>query len=334
MAPTKAGRAKPPSAEQQAAKKLANATARKKKAESAAKAAISESEESEDLDAMEARIKADQKKLAARKAAKEPPSRRSILEAKMAALMAELDDEPLEVNTTVKPALTSSPAAGDKGKKRKARPVSTPSEDEFDEGASSDSAGSIDEGMPNPGKKLDRASILISYRKILKSLPERDQEPLRMTLRLLKKATIEEKSPEGQVVLEGFVEELQTTVLTSKYGKTVAASVRRLASSDESGGQINGKYLRQALAEQKAMAEFSSPTSGNDPAALHRRGHDPKVKPSKKDRATKKDKEWANVHKKDTDKNPKGRGQGPCYTCGGPHMSRDCPKAFQPKKEG
>ena len=72
-------------------------------------------------------------------------------------------------------------------------------------------------------------------------------------------------------MLEGFVEELQTTVLTSKYGKTVAASVRRLASSDESGGQISGKYLRQALAEQKAMAEFRAPTSGNDPAALHRR---------------------------------------------------------------
>ena len=52
MAPTKVGRAKPTSAEQQAAKKLANATARKKKAESAAKAATSESEESEDLDAI------------------------------------------------------------------------------------------------------------------------------------------------------------------------------------------------------------------------------------------------------------------------------------------
>ena len=81
------------------------------------------------------------------------------------------------------------------------------------------------------------------------------------------------------------------------------------------------------------MAEFGVPASGNDSAAAHRRGLEKQVKTPKKDRAPKKDK-WANKSKKDSDKDPKGRGQGPCFTCGGPHMSRDCPKAFQPKKDG
>jgi hypothetical protein len=34
-------------------------------------------------------------------------------------------------------------------------------------------------------------------------------------------------------------------------------------------------------------------------------------------------------------KSPSSKGMGPCFTCGGPHLSKDCPSKFtEKKKEG
>ena len=78
------------SAQKQAAKKVADAAERKKRE----KPTDSESEEeSEDLEALEAQIKADQARLAAKKAAKSPPTKLSLLEAKLAVLLEAVDNE-------------------------------------------------------------------------------------------------------------------------------------------------------------------------------------------------------------------------------------------------
>jgi hypothetical protein len=85
--------------------------------------------------------------------------------------------------------------------------------------------------------------------------------------------------------------------------------------------------LRQALAEQKAMAEFNPPKSGNDLAAPHRRGSEEKV-PRKK--TPKKD---PRVGKKELEKRQAGKGVT-CYTCGATgHTSRECPQSFANKKK-
>lgn len=321
------------SAQKQAAKKVADAAERKKEREKPIEPDSEEEseEESEDLEELEVKIKADQARLAAKKAAKSPPTKLALLEAKLAILLEAVDNE-RKVMKLPKTATKTATVPGMEGKvlsKKKKREESEEDDDLFNLDASSDSEASIGEKeMPSSnGKKLEKAIILSSYRKELKNLPEKDKEPMRLTLRLLKRSEIDDAAPTGQIVLEGFVDELQRITLTSKYGAPVAASVRTLQCGDASGGQVSNKLLRQALAEQKAMAEFNPPKSGNDLAAPHRRGSEEKV-PRKK--TPKKD---PRVGKKELEKRQAGKGVT-CYTCGATgHTSRECPQSFANKKK-
>jgi len=156
---------------------------------------------------------------------------------------------------------------------------------------------------------------------------------MRVLLRLVKACPIDESTAAGQIVLFGFVTELQTLALTAQYGASVAASVRALQAGSSAAGLVSPRILRQALAERRAIDEHrgGSPPPvrlGNGPASDHRGGRKSKMEKQKK---------W-NQYERDgskLQKSPKAKGMGPCFTCGGPHLSKDCPSKFvEKKKEG
>ena len=154
---------------------------------------------------------------------------------------------------------------------------------------------------------------------------------MRVLLRLVKACPIDESTAAGQIVLFGFVTELQTLALTAQYGASVAASVRALQASSSDAGLVSPRILRQALAEHRAIEEHrgGSPPAvrlGNDPAPSHRGGWKPKMEKQKK---------WSQYEREGlkTQKSPKQKSLGPCCTCGGPR--KDCPNKFvEKKKEG
>ena len=156
---------------------------------------------------------------------------------------------------------------------------------------------------------------------------------MRVLLRLVKTCPIDESTASGQIVLNGFVTELQTLGLTAQYGEKVAASVRALQAGSSAAGLVSPRILRQALAERRAI---DSRAPGAHPGAPGKRsGSQPSWEPEAKDG---KAKEMERVQRKGARQkslSKSGKGLGPCFTCRGPHLSKDCPNKFvEKKKEG
>ena len=303
----------------------------------------SESEaESLSDEAIEARVQADLAKLEARKKAKAKPSKAEAELARLKERQVELEAEiadrakvlglkpktPKAKSTGAAPPPPSPPVGGDVVD-------SSDSADDDDSDASSESLASIEEdteGSKLPPSPLAKASVLESWRRQLKNISEVQQKPMRVLLRLVKACPIDESTAAGQSVLFGFVSELQTLSLTAQYGKSVAASVRALQAGSSAAGLVSPRILRQALAERRAIDEHlgGSPPSvrqGNGPASDHRGGRKTKMEKQKK---------WNQYEREGPQKgqkSPKGKGKGPCFTCGGPHMSMVCPSKFVKEKE-
>ena len=248
-------------AQKREAKRVAAAAERKKATKAARNGNKSPDElesESEDIDEILERIERDQARVAAKKALKVKPSRLSILEAQRAVLEAAIEEEELKSKVPVTPKKKSKPVqlSGDGSKIRALKKARLESEDEdelFNSGASSDPEGSIDEAADAAAGegKLEKQSILSSYRKVLKGLAKLSQPSMRLALRLLKRSDVDPTSASGQIVLAGFVDELQSITLTARYGAGVAASVRAFSTDSSAGGQISPNFCAKPCPSRK-----------------------------------------------------------------------------------